>query len=61
MKYQRGKGRKPRKQVRVFCLKQGGGKFSFRGGSKHPIAGGSALAVKSIIRSPDKDHTKKKT
>ena len=34
MKYERGKGRKCRRQVRAFCMKKGGGKFSFKGGAR---------------------------
>ncbi len=39
MKYKRGKGRKPRKQRKVFCMKKGNNKFSFRGGKKSPAMG----------------------
>ena len=34
MKYKRGKSLKTRRQVKVFKLKQGGGKFTFSGGKK---------------------------
>lgn len=46
--------------IRIFKRKRGGGKFQFKGGTRHPIAGGSALAIRSIIRAPEKDHAKKK-
>jgi hypothetical protein len=34
MKYRRGKNNTPRRQRKAFCMKTGGGKFSFSGGRK---------------------------
>ena len=58
MKYKRGKGRKCRRQVRAFCMKKGGGKFSFKGGTRLspwgnpvPVGLSSSDRVKTNLRS----------
>ena len=51
---------KLKRNMKPFKMKKGSGEFRFKGGKRSPVAGGTALAVKSILAAPKKNHAVQK-